>query len=115
MKNFKFYICPICGNVILETKNGEVSCCGQKLVALEAKEPAGAHTLTVETKDNEIYVSSAHAMTKEHYLNFVALVSSDSVYLKRLFPEQSAEAVLPKIAGAELYFGCNVHGLYLQK
>ena len=31
MKRTKFYVCPICGNVITSSDNANVSCCGRKL------------------------------------------------------------------------------------
>ena len=37
MKRTKFYVCPICGNVITSSDNANVSCCGRKLEALEEK------------------------------------------------------------------------------
>ena len=37
MKRTKFYVCPICGNVITSSDNANVSCCGRKLEALEDK------------------------------------------------------------------------------
>ena len=37
MKNSKYYVCPICGNLTVCTGNAEISCCGKKLEALEPK------------------------------------------------------------------------------
>ena len=31
MKRIKFYVCPVCGNVISSTGMAEISCCGRKL------------------------------------------------------------------------------------
>ena len=38
MLRTKFYVCPVCGNVIHSTGNTLVSCCGITLPALEAEE-----------------------------------------------------------------------------
>ena len=38
MLRSKFYVCPVCGNVIHSTGNAVVSCCGITLPALEAEE-----------------------------------------------------------------------------
>ena len=111
----RFYICPICGNVIWSMGEGAFSCCGVTLPPLEAEEPDGEHILSVETVDNEWYVSADHPMTKEHFLSFIALVSYDRVQLCKLYPEQAAEARFPRRGGGTLYACCNRHGLYRLK
>ena len=111
----RFYICPICGNVIWSMGEGAFSCCGVTLPPLEAEEPDGEHILSVETVDNEWYVSADHPMTKDHYLSFIALVSYDRVQLCKLYPEQAAEARFPRRGGGTLYACCNRHGLYRVK
>ena len=45
MLRCKFYVCPICGNVIHSTGNAVVSCCGVTLPALEAEAADEAHGL----------------------------------------------------------------------
>ena len=111
----RFYICPICGNVIWSMGEGAFSCCGVTLPPREAEEPDGEHILSVETVDNEWYVSADHPMTKEHFLSFIALVSYDRVQLCKLYPEQAAEARFPRRGGGTLYACCNRHGLYRLK
>lgn len=39
MARLKFYICPICGNVIWSTGEAVISCCGVVLPPLEAEMP----------------------------------------------------------------------------
>lgn len=111
----RFYICPICGNVIWSMGEGAFSCCGVTLPPLEPEEPDQDHVLSVETVDNEWYVSADHPMTKEHFLSFIALVSYDRVQLCKLYPEQAAEARFPRRGGGTLYACCNRHGLYRVK
>ena len=111
----RFYICPICGNVIWSMGEGAFSCCGVTLPPLEPEEPDQDHVLSVETVDNEWYVSADHPMTKDHYLSFIALVSYDRVQLCKLYPEQAAEARFPRRGGGTLYACCNRHGLYRLK
>ena len=51
-------------------------------------------------------------MTKEHYVSFVAAVSSDGVQMVKLYPEGSAEARF-KIRGVKrIFFYCNRDGLF---
>ena len=111
----RFYICPICGNVIWSMGEGAFSCCGVSLPPLEPEEPDEGHVLSVETVDNEWYVSADHPMTKEHFISFIALVSYDRVQLCKLYPEQAAEARFPRRGGGTLYACCNRHGLYRLK
>ncbi len=112
--NFKFYICPKCGNVIIQTGDAEVTCCGSVLQAQEAKPAAGKHQLKVESSDGGFHATFEHEQTKAHYLNFVAYVSEAGISLVRLHPEQAQEARLPLGRGGRFYFGCNVHGLFVQ-
>ena len=79
----KFYVCPICGNIIHAVGEVVVSCCGVALPALEAEAPDQDHHLSVEEVEDEHYVTLAHPMTKTHYISFLAYVTSDRVQLVR--------------------------------
>lgn len=115
MKRIKFYTCPICGNILTATGDAEISCCGRKLAALIAKPSDDAHRLTVEVIEDDDYITFKHAMTKEHYLTFIAQVSGDRILLVRLYPEQGGEVRFPRQPRSKLYFGCNQHGLLLNQ
>ena len=54
-------------------------------------------------------------MTKTHYISFMAYVTSDAVTIKKLYPEQSAEARFPMRGSGWLYLYCNQHGLFRLK
>ena len=43
MMRSKFYVCPVCGNVIHSTGDSVISCCGITLPALEAEEADEDH------------------------------------------------------------------------
>ena len=111
MKKIKLYVCPTCGNIITSTSEAEISCCGRKLTALIAKPTDNEHNLKVESIENDYYITFSHEMSKEHYLNFIALASYDRVQLVRLYPEQGGEVRIPKSYGGKLYFCCNKHEL----
>ncbi|MDD3920928.1 MAG: XRE family transcriptional regulator, partial [Eubacteriales bacterium] len=113
MKRIQFYMCPQCGNIITATGEAAVTCCGRKLTALVAKPAEGAHALTVEPIEDELYITFSHPMEKAHYISFVACLGYDRLLLVRLYPEQGGELRLPKLRGSKLYFGCNTHGLYV--
>ena len=44
----KFYVCPICGNILHCTGRAVLSCCGVTLPALEAEAPEEGHDVVVE-------------------------------------------------------------------
>ena len=112
MMRSKFYVCPICGNVIHCTGNTLISCCGVTLPALEAEEADDDHAVTVQRVEDEHFVTVAHAMTKQHFISFVAHVTSDRMQLVKLYPEGNAETRLQLRGVGRLYYYCNQHGLF---
>ena len=108
----RFYLCPVCGNVIWSMGEGAYSCCGVALPPLEEEEPDEDHALRAETVDGEWYITLDHPMEKEHFLSFAALVTSGGVTLHKLYPEQAAEVRFPRRGGGKLYVCCSRHGLY---
>ena len=81
MKKVKFYMCPTCGNILTSICEATASCCGRKLSALIPKPCDEAHRLTVETVEDDYYITFSHEMKKAHYLNFIAYVISDRVFV----------------------------------
>lgn len=115
MLQSKFYVCPICGNVIHALGNGVVSCCGITLPALEAEEGDTDHTVTVENVEDEHFITVHHPMTKEHFISFVAFVTSDRIQMVKLYPEGNAQTRLQLRGMGYLYYYCNRHGLFRRK
>ena len=115
MLRTKFYVCPVCGNMIHSTGETVACCCGITLPALEAEEADEEHALTVENVEDEYFVSVRHEMTKEHYISFIAWVTGDRLQLVRLYPEGNAETRLQRRGRGELYYYCNRHGLFKQR
>ena len=115
MLRCKFYVCPICGNVIHTMGSALVSCCGITLPALEAEEGDEDHVLTVERVEDEHFVTVQHPMTKEHFVSFVASVTSDRLQMVKLYPEGNAETRLQLRGRGYLYYYCNRHGLFKKK
>lgn len=113
MMKSKLYVCPLCGNVIHSMGEAAVHCHGLLLTPLEAETPDERHMVFVERVEDEYYVRIDHNMTKEHYISFMAAVSSDEMQLVKLYPEGNAEARF-KIRGVRrIYFYCNRDGLFL--
>ncbi len=107
----KFYVCPVCGNIIHATGESVISCCGITLPPLEAEEPDEAHRVTIEPVEDEKFITVSHPMTKSHFISFLAYVTSDKVHLVKLYPEGNAETRMQFRGRGYLYLYCNKHGL----
>lgn len=114
MKKLNFYVCPECGNVITAMTDAGISCCGKKLKALEPAKAAEEEKLSVEIMENDYYISSHHPMAKEHYISFVALLTGDSLILKKQYPEWDLQVRIPGRAHGKLIWYCTEHGLLYQ-
>lgn len=112
MLRSKFYVCPVCGNVIHSMGEAAIHCHGIMLTPLDAEPADERHKVSIERVEDEYYVRIDHSMTKEHYISFVAAASSDGVQMVKLYPEGNAEARF-KIRGVKrIFFYCNRDGLF---
>lgn len=112
MKKLNFYVCPSCGNIITSAPEAGVSRCGRTLLPLEPQK--AKETLSVEKIDGSWFVSSPHPMTKEHYVSFVALLTGDTLFLRRLYPEWDLQTRIPNFGHGILLWYCTQHGLFRQ-
>ena len=112
LRRCKFYVCPICGNIIHSTGSAVVSCCGVTLPPLEAEEADDSHAVTIEQVEDEHFITVRHPMTKEHFISFLAFVTCDRIQLVKLYPEGNAETRLQLRGKGHLYWYCNRHGLF---
>ena len=112
LRKISFYICPNCGNLITATSVASVSCCG-KILTPEKPQRAGEE-IRVELIDHEYRISSDHEMSRQHYISFLALRSSEQLLLRKLYPEWNIELHMPFIPGAMLIWYCTEHGLFYQ-
>ena len=111
----KFYVCPLCGNIIRTTGDAVISCCGITLPPLEAEDTDDWHCITIEKVEDENFVTVNHDMTKEHFISFVAYLTTDRVQFIKLYPEGNAETRLNFRGRGYLYIDCNKHGLMRKK
>lgn len=107
----RFYVCPICGNIIRTTGDALISCCGITLPALEAEETDEMHEIKIEKVEDEYFVKVNHEMTKTHFISFIAHITSDKVQFVKLYPEGNAETRFQLRGKGCLYIYCNRHGL----
>ena len=112
MLRSKFYVCPVCGNVIHCMGEAAICCHGIALAPLDAEPSDEQHMIFIERVEDEYYVRIDHSMTKEHYISFVAAASSDGMQMVKLYPEGNAEARFKIRNVRRIYFYCNRDGLY---
>lgn len=110
-----FYICPICGNIIHTVGEAVISCCGVTLPVAEPEQPDTAHQLRIEPVEDEYFITVPHEMTKQHYIAFLACVTTERAEIVRLYPEGNAQARFSLRGNGCLYWYCNHHGLLYQK
>lgn len=111
----KFYVCPVCGNVIRTTGDTVISCCGITLPPLEAEDVDEVHGVTVEKVEDDHFITVSHEMTKTHFISFIAYLTSDRVQFVKFYPEGNAETRLQLRGRGYLYIYCNKHGLMKKK
>jgi DNA-binding XRE family transcriptional regulator/desulfoferrodoxin (superoxide reductase-like protein) len=111
----KFYVCPVCGNVIHTTGDTVISCCGITLPPLEAEESDDEHAIIIENVEDEKFITVNHPMTKTHYISFIAYVTCDKVHFVKFYPEGNAETRMEFRGRGYLYIYCNKHGLMKKK
>ena len=115
MAKSRFYVCPVCGNVIRSVGEAMISCCGITLPPLEPEAPDEEHEIHVEKIEDEYYVRVDHPMTKDHYISFLAAVSDRGMQFVKLYPEGDAEARFKRDYVTYLLACCNHHGLFQVK
>lgn len=107
-----FYVCPVCGNILHSMGEAVIHCHGILLTPVQAEEPDEGHKIIAERVEDEYYVRIEHEMTKQHYISFVAALSSDNVQMIRLYPEGNPEARFQIHGVKKLLFYCNRDGLF---
>ena len=110
MLKTKFYVCPVCGNIINSTGEAVISCCGITLPVLEAENDEGI--LNMEKIEDEYFVTADHEMTKSHYISFMAYVTSQKAEIVKLYPEGNAETRFFIRGTGYIFYYCNHHGLF---
>jgi len=111
----RFFVCPVCGNIIHAAGEAMISCCGIRLTPLVPQPADKDHAITVEQVEDEHFLTVSHPMEKDHFLSFLAWVTGDRIQLVKLYPEGNAETRLQLRGFGKLYLYCSRHGLMEQK
>ena len=115
VRKMRFYVCPKCGNVITSMEASLAICCGRKLEAITPVKASDDQKLDVVTVEHDFYITTKHEMSKQHYITFVAMLTSDSMILKKLYPEWDLQVRFPAYFRGRLVWYCNQHGLFYQE
>ena len=119
----KFYKCKKCGKVIAMIKKSACPtlCCGEEMVELKAGTTDAAvekHVPVVAVNGNSVTVSVGsvtHPMEEKHYIEWIALETSQGFQMKNLSAGQEPKAVFALADGETVvtaYAYCNLHGLW---
>lgn len=119
----KFYVCPICGNVIVKCVDSGVTpvCCGRTMQLLTPNTTDGVQEkhLPEITRVDECTLkvqvgSQPHPMTPEHHIRFIYLETKCGGQIKWLDPAQPAVTCFCtcKEPPTAVYAYCNLHGLW---
>ena len=119
----KFYRCEHCGNIVTYVNDAGVPvfCCGQKMTELVPGTTDGAaekHVPVVEKQGDKVLVrvgSVEHPMLDAHYIQFIAVETTQGCQIKYLKPGQAPSAAFALTEGEEIvavYEYCNLHGLW---
>lgn len=112
MLRSRFYVCPVCGNVIHTMGEAVIQCHGLQLTPEEVEPEDSAHSISLEAVEDEYYMTIHHEMTKQHYISFAAAISPDRIQMVKFYPEGNAEARFKMSGVRKIYFYCNRDGLF---
>lgn len=119
----KFYLCKHCRNIATKMNDSGVAmvCCGEEMKELRPGTSDGAHekhvpVYTVNGNTVTVSVGSAvHPMLPEHYIQWVAVKTTNGLQIKWLNPGEDPKAIFSLADGEEIeavYEYCNLHLLW---
>lgn len=112
IRKAKFYVCPVCGNIIVSMGEGAFSCCGINLPPLLTEKTDAVHSLEIERPEGDIFVRFDHPMTKEHFISFAAYITYSGITVRKLYPEQEPEVRFTFSGRGKILIFCNKDGLF---
>ena len=119
----RFFRCRKCGQMaaLIKASKCPVCCCGEPMEELAAGTTEASrekHIPVLEVRDGRAFVtvgSVPHPMIEEHYIEWIALSTTEGNQRKALVPGQEPKAVFPLLPGEEVravYAYCNLHSLW---
>lgn len=112
--------CKNCGALVKVLKDCNCAGCGmiccEEQMEIQVPNSVDAavekHVPVYEKIEDEIFVKVNHVMEKEHFIEWITLVSDNKEITVQLYPEQEAEVRFPYIPNSIIYAYCNKHGLW---
>ena len=77
----KFYVCPVCGNIMHTAGEALISCCGITLPPLEAEEMDENHEICIEKVEDENFVTVNHPMEKSHFAKIYFTINIIKIFI----------------------------------
>ncbi len=120
-EKLEVYKCQECGAVVevVHGASGELVCCGKPMEKLEEKtmdEGSEKHVPVFEKTEAGIKVKVGavpHPMEEKHFIEWVEVISSGTVYREFLKPGDAPEAEFSiNTEDVQMRIYCNVHGLW---
>lgn len=119
----KFYRCVHCGQIVAIVKEtgAPLVCCGEKMEEIVPGTTDAAHEKHVpvyEVRDNKVFVTVgavAHPMLDVHYIEWIAIKTTNGAQRKLLKPGDEPKACFSLCEGEEVqavYAYCNLHSLW---
>ena len=120
MKELVIKKCLKCGAIVKIIKdckcnNCGINCCNEPMKFVKANSVDASiekHKPTYTIENDKIVVTVNHVMDKDHYIEWICLLTDtkeEYVYLKL---NEQPVAVFDKVASGKLYSYCNKHGLW---
>ncbi len=122
MKEQKFYLCKICGNMVgmIHASGAPLTCCGEEMTELIPNTVDASHEKhvpAVELNGDLITVTVGaveHPMTEAHHIEWIYLQTENGGQRKILKVDEPPKAIF-SLAGetpGSVYAYCNLHGLW---
>lgn len=115
----KFFKCNKCGEIVISTKEINISDCEQSKKELVANTSDGAkekHVPVVSIDGNKVHVeigSVMHPMTDAHLIEFIVIETKTGFQFKRLTSkDQPVADFICEEEVVSVYEYCNLHGLW---
>lgn len=120
MKELVIKKCLKCGAIVKIIKdckcnNCGINCCNEPMKTIKSNSVDASiekHKPTYTIENDKIVVTVNHVMDKDHYIEWICLLTDtkeEYVYLKL---NEQPVAVFDKVASGKLYSYCNKHGLW---
>lgn len=119
-KEFEVKKCLKCGAMVevltpCTCNNCGIKCCGEEMVSLRANSTDASHEKHLpvyEVEGDKIVVHVPHVMEEDHYIEYIALDTQNSIKRKYLTIGKEAKVKFRYVKGSKLYAYCNKHGLW---